>query len=157
MTVRQARWPAYTTAVLFLGYAVGKAVYAAQGKLGFPGGPVVPAADYERYAREMMDVAAAQWMAAANGLLGAALVLLTVTGAGRRVPRALMLLVLAVALAGVGAGAVIMVADGFVGIGIGWQWHHGVIGIAAMGLLAATTHSYARATRPGHAELTGRS
>jgi hypothetical protein len=133
-------------AALFLGYAAGKAFFAAQGKLGFPGGPVVPAGEYERYTREVMDVALAQWLAAATGVLGAVLVMATVTGVGRRVPRVLMLLALAVALVGLGTGAAIMVVDGFVGIGVGWYWYHGVLGIVVVGLLMATASSYVRAT-----------
>lgn len=134
-------------AVLFLGYAAGKAAFAAQGKLGFPGGPVVPASEHEHYARDVMDVAMAQWLAVATGLLGAMLVMATVTSVGRRVPRVLMLLVLAGALVAVGAGATIMVVDGFVGLGVGWQWYHGVLGIVVVGLLMATIWSYARATK----------
>lgn len=144
---RQVRWPAYAMAVLFLGYAAGKAVFAAQSKLGFPGGPVVPAGEHERYVRDVMDVAVSQWLAVATGLLGAVLVMATVTRAGRRVPRVLMLLALAGMLVGVGAGGMIMVVDGFVGLAVGWQWHHGVLGILVLGLLTATTWSYARATR----------
>ncbi len=144
---RQVRWPAYAMAVLFLGYATGKAVFAAQGKLGFPGGPVVPADEYERYARDVMDVATTQWLAVATGLLGAALVLATVTSVGRRVPRVLMLLMLTGALVGVGAGAAVLVVDGFGGPGPGWRWYHGVVGIVAVGLLTATIWSYARATK----------
>jgi hypothetical protein len=98
----QVRWPALTTTGLFLGYAAGKAVYAALGKLGFPGGPEVPASEYERFAREVMDVTVAQWLATATGVLGAVLVLATVTRVGRRLPRPLLLLTLLVACAGVG-------------------------------------------------------
>jgi hypothetical protein len=124
----------------------GKAIFAAQGKLGFPGGPVVPAAGYERYTRDVMDVALAQWLAAATGLLGAVLVMATVTGVGRRVPRVLMLLARAGALVAVGTGATIIVVDGFVGLGVGRHWYHGVLGIVVVGLLIATTWSYVRAT-----------
>lgn len=46
-------------AVLFLGYALGKAVRAVQGRLGFPGGPDPSAGDYERYS-QVVDVATAQ-------------------------------------------------------------------------------------------------
>jgi len=133
--------------VLFLGYAAGKAVFAAQAKLGFPGGPRVPAAEHERYAREMMDVATAQWLAVATGLLCALLVIATVTRVGRRVPRVPMLVVLAGVLVAVGAGAAVMVADGFIGLGVGWSWYHGVLGIVVIGLLVATIHSYVQATR----------
>lgn len=142
-----ARWPAYTMAVLFLGYAVGKASYAAQGRLGFPGGPVVPADEYERYAREVADVALVQWLGVPTGLLAAALVLATVTAVGRRVPRVLMLPALVGMLVAVGGGAAIMVVDGFVGIGVGWQWYHGVLGVVVAGLLAATVWSYWSYTR----------
>ncbi|MFI6534511.1 hypothetical protein ACIBHY_18785 [Nonomuraea sp. NPDC050547] len=145
--MEMARWPAYTMTVLFLGYGAGKAVFAAQGKLGFPGGPVVPAEEYVAYARDVMNVTTAQWFAAANGLIGAALFLSTVTRVGRRVPRPLMLAGLGVAFLGVGAGMVVMIADGFFGLGVGWRWYHGVLGIVVLGLMAATVRSYARATR----------
>ncbi|MFG3257110.1 hypothetical protein [Streptomyces sp. NPDC048172] len=144
---RQVRWPGWAMAVLFLGYGLGKAVFAAQGKLGFPGGPVVPAEEYESYARDMMDVSTAQWLAASNGLLGAALFLATVTGAGRRIPRVLMLGALSLTAVGVGAGMVVLIADGFVGFGVGWRWYHGLLGTAVLGLLAAALGSYIRAPR----------
>ncbi|WP_314241706.1 hypothetical protein [Streptomyces sp. DSM 40907] len=134
-------------AVLFLGYGIGKAVFAAQGKLGFPGGPVVSAAEYERYAHDVMDVATAQWLAAVSGLLGAVLITATVAGAGRRVPRVLMLVALAVTFAGVGAGMVVLIADAFAGLGVGWQWYHGVLGIVVLGLLMTSIGSYVRASR----------
>ncbi|MGP3929269.1 hypothetical protein [Nonomuraea sp. KM88] len=38
---RPRRWPAYAVAGLFLGYAAGKAAFATQARLGFPGGPPV--------------------------------------------------------------------------------------------------------------------
>ncbi|QRN79663.1 MAG: hypothetical protein JK586_15760 [Nocardiopsis sp. BM-2018] len=135
------RWPAYTMAVLFLGYALGKAVRAAQGRLGFPGGPDPSAGDYERYS-QVVDVATAQWMAVA------ALVLATVTAAGRRIPRPLMLVLLALALLGVASGAVMVAAGGFFGLGADWEWHQGVAGVAVTALLGATVWSYARATAP---------
>lgn len=144
---RQVRWPAYAMAMLFLGYGIGKAVFAVQGKLGFPGGPVVPAGEYESYAHDMMDVTTAQWLAAANGLLGAMLIMATVVSVGRRVPRVLMLVALAVTWVGVSAGMVVMIADGFVGLGVGWQWYHGVLGIVVLGLLTTAIRSYVRASR----------
>lgn len=144
---RPRRWPAYTVAVLFLGYAGGKAAFAVQARLGFPGGPAVSAAEHESYARDFMDVATAQWSAVASGLLGAFLAVVTVTGLGRKVPRTLMLVVLAGMLLAVGGGAGIMIVDGFVGIGVGWQWYHGVLGLVVIGLLLETVRSYAVATR----------
>ena len=141
----QARWPAYTMAVLFLGYALGKAVRAGQGRLGFPGGPDPSASDYERYS-QVVDVATAQWAAVATGLVAAALVLATVTAVGRRIPRPLMLGLLVLALVGLGSGVVMIAAGGFFGIGADWQWYHALAGIAVMALLTATTWSYARAT-----------
>lgn len=131
-------------AVLFIGYAVGKAVLATQGRLGFPGGPPVSVAETEGY---FLDAAAAQWLAAATGVLGATVAISTVTASGRRVPRTLMLLVLVGMLLAVGGGAGIMIVDGFVGIGVGWQWYHGVLGVIAIGLLAEMVRSYAIATR----------
>lgn len=138
----QRRWPAYAMAVLSLGYAFGKAVYAAQGKLGFPTGPVVPAEEYESYARDLMDVSLSQWLGATTGLLGAVLSLATVTAAGRRVPRKLMLVCLAAMVVGVGAGAAVLVLDGFIGLGVGWKWFHGVVGSATLALLIAMVWTY---------------
>jgi hypothetical protein len=134
-------------AVLFLGYALGKAVHAVQGRLGFPGGPDPSAEDYERYS-QVVDVAMAQWMAVATGLFAAALVLATVTAGGRRIPRPLMLVLLALALLGVGSGAVMVAAGGFFGLGADWEWYQGVAAIAVTALCGATAWSYARATAP---------
>jgi hypothetical protein len=131
-------------AVLFLGYAVGKAAFAVQSRLGFPGGPPVSAAEAEGY---FLDPAVAQWSAAATGVLGAGLALATVTPLGLRVPRVVMLLALTGMLLAVGGGAGIMVLDGFVGLGVGWRWYHGVLGIVVVGLLLATIRSYEKATR----------
>lgn len=131
-------------AVLFLGYAVGKAAFALQARLGFPGGPPVSAAETESY---FLDAAAGQWLAAATGVLGACVAIATVTAPGRRVPRPLMLLVLAGMLLAVGGGGGIMILDGFVGIGVGWQWYHGVLGIVVIGLSLEMARSYTVATR----------
>ncbi|GLX10505.1 hypothetical protein [Microbispora sp. NBRC 16548] len=138
------RWPAYALAVLFLGYAAGKAAFALQDRLGFPGGPPVPASETQGY---FMDAATAQWLATASGLMGACAALATVTPLGRKVPRTLMLFVLAVMLAAVGGGAGIMILDGFVGMGVGWKWYQGVLGIVVIGLFAEMCRSYARSTR----------
>lgn len=145
---RPRRWPAYASAVLFLGYAAGKAAFATQARLGLPSGPFVSAAEHARYAREVMDVATAQWLAAASGLAGALLVVATVTAVGRRVPRALMLAALAGTLVAGGAGALTMIVDGFGGPGPGWSWYHGVVGIAFLTLMVAVIRSYVLATRP---------
>lgn len=131
-------------AVLFLGYAAGKAAFALQARLGFPGGPPVSAAEAAGY---FLDPATAQWFATASGVLGACVAIATVTALGRRVPRTLMLLVLAGMLAAVGGGAGIMIVDGFVGLGVGWQWHHGVLGMVVIGLFLEMLRSYATATR----------
>ncbi|MBB4959656.1 hypothetical protein [Micromonospora polyrhachis] len=143
-TDRPRRWPAYAVAVLFLGYAVGKAAFALQARLGFPGGPPVSAAETESY---FLDAATAQWFATASGVLGACVAIATVTALGRRVPRKLMLLVLLGMLVAVGGGAGIMIVDGFVGMGVGWQWHHGLLGILVIGLFLEMVRSYAAATR----------
>jgi len=141
---RRQRWPAYAVATLFLGYAAGKAAFALQDRLGFPGGPPVSAAEAGSY---FMDAATAQWLATASGVLGACIALATVTAPGHRVPRTLMLLVLTGMLLAVGGGAGIMIVDGFVGIGVGWQWYHGVLGLLVIGLFLEMTRSYAVATR----------
>lgn len=136
------RWPAYAVAALFLGYAVGKAGYAVQGRLGFPGGPPVSAAETESY---VLNPSVAQWLASATGVVGACVALATVTTVGRRVPRRLMWLALAaLVLAAVGGGG-IMIVDGFFGLGVGWQWHHGVLGILLIALVLAMTRSWGRA------------
>ncbi|WP_202872390.1 hypothetical protein [Kribbella soli] len=133
------KWPAYGVAVLMLGYAVGKAAFAVQGRLGFPTGPVVSAAEQERY---FLNPSLAQSFAAVSGIVGAMLALATIGAFGRRVPRRLMLVALAVLVVGVGAGSVVMVLDGFVGLGIGWQWYHGVVGLITFVLLVAMARGY---------------
>ncbi|MFF5206768.1 hypothetical protein [Streptosporangium sp. NPDC000396] len=138
------RWPAYALAVLFLGYAAGKAAFALQAQLGFPGGPPVSAAETASY---FLDPARGQWLASASGVLGACVAVATVTALGRKVPRTLMLLVLAVMLPAVGGGAGIMILDGFIGIGVGWQWYHGVLGVVVIGLFVEMARSYVAATR----------
>ncbi|UBU08482.1 hypothetical protein [Nonomuraea gerenzanensis] len=141
------KWPAYTMAALFLCYAAGKAAFAAQARLGFPGGPPVSAAETAGY---FLDAASAQWLAAATGVLGACVAVATVTPLGRGAPRGLMLLVLAGMTLAVGGGAGIMILDGFVGLGVGWQWYHGVLGVVVLGLSAETMRSYLAATRRRH-------
>lgn len=138
------RWPAYTLAVLFLGYAAGKAVFAAQSRLGFPGGPPVSAAEAEAY---LLDPALAQWFATASGLVGAVIALATVTEWGlRTVPRPLMLVVLTGMALAVLGGAGIMVLDGFIGLGVGWRWYHGLLGLAVGALCVEMLRSYVKAT-----------
>jgi len=146
-TDRPRRWPAFALAVVFLGYAAGKAAFAVRGWLGFPGGPPVTAAEHDAYARDVLDPAAAQWLAAASGLVAALIVVATVTGRGRRVARVPVLLGLAGVGLGTAAGTTIMVLDGFIGLGVGWSWYHGVVGLIASSLLVATTRSYRQATR----------
>jgi len=145
-TDRPRRWPASALAVLFLGYAAGKAVFAARGTLGFPGGPPVSAAEHEAYARAMVDPAVAQWLAAATGVVAALVVVATVTGRGRAARVPVLLGLVGVGL-GTGAGTTVMVLDGFIGLGVGWSWYHGVVGLVASALLVATTRSYLHATR----------
>lgn len=133
--------------VLFLGYAGGKATYAAQERLGFPGGPDPTAADHEHYAATMMDVATAQWSATVTGVVAAVLILATVTRIGRRVPRLLMLSMLGLLSVAVGSGAGIVIADGFLDLGIGWLWWQGVAGLVVLYLLARSVWAYVAATR----------
>ena len=143
-SARPRRWPAYALVVLFLGYAGGKAAFALQARLGFPGGPPVSVAETESY---FMDAASAQWLAAASGVLGACVAVATVTALGRRVPRTLMLLILGAMLLAVGGGAGIMIVDGIVGIGVGWQWYHAVLGMVVIWLFLEMIRSYLMATR----------
>ncbi|MFD1146890.1 hypothetical protein [Saccharothrix hoggarensis] len=130
--------------MLFLGYAAGKAVFAAQSRLGFPGGPPVTDAEARAY---FLDPAVAQWFATATGVAGACVALATVTALGRRVPRTVMLVVLGGMAAAVGGGAGIMVLDGFFDLGVGWQWHHGVLGLVVGGLVVEMVRSYMVVTR----------
>jgi hypothetical protein len=134
------RWPACVLAVLFLGYAVGKAVFATQARLGFPGGPPVSSAETAGY---FLDPAAAQWFAAASGVLGACLVLVTVSPWSHRLPRTPVLLVLVAVLAAVGYGSGVMIVDGFFGAGVGWRWYHGILGVVVLGLFLETVRSHA--------------
>ena len=139
------RWPAYAATALLLAYAAGKAVFAVQGRLGLPTGPVVSAAKTDAY---FLDPSGAQWAAAATGVLGAGLVLATLTPLAHRVPRPLLLVALAGLLLGVGSGASIMIVDGFGGPGPGWQWYHGLVGCVALATLVATAWSAVLRTRP---------
>ncbi|MFI7063373.1 hypothetical protein ACIBL3_20490 [Kribbella sp. NPDC050124] len=141
---RLRRWPAYSMAVLMLGYAVGKAAFALKSQLGFPGGPPVSAAETAAY---FLDPALAQWLASASGVLGACIAVATVTTPGRGVPRRLMLVVLAIMTLAVLGGGGVMLVDGFVGIGVGWQWYHGVVGLAAIVLSVEMFRSYLTTTR----------
>ncbi|RJL34476.1 hypothetical protein [Bailinhaonella thermotolerans] len=138
------RWPAYAVAALFLAYAAGKAVYAARGLLGFPGGPPVSAGEEAAY---FLDASVAQWLASASGVLGAGVAVATVTPRGRRAPRRPMLAALGVVLLAVLGGGGVMAVDAFAGLGVGWRWYHGLLGLAAIGLTLEMSRSYARATR----------
>lgn len=138
------RWPAYALAVLLLGYAAGKAVFAVQARLGFPGGPPVSEAESESY---FLDAAVGQWLAAASGALGACVAVVTVTALGRRLPRPLMLVALAVMTPPVVGGGAIMALDGFVGLGVGWTWYFAVVGLLLVGLCLETIRSFLTATR----------
>ncbi|MGP4094387.1 hypothetical protein [Nonomuraea sp. KM90] len=143
---RSRHWPAYALVVLFLGYAAGKAVFALEARLGFPGGPPVSAAETAGY---FMDAAVGQWLASASGLLAACVAVATVTAPGRRAPRGLMVFVLGVMLLAVIGGGGTMALDAFVGIGVGWQWYHGVLGAVAIGLSLEMVRSYVVRTRRG--------
>ena len=145
---RASHWAAYALTVLLLGYAAGKVVFALESRLGFPGGPPVSAAEHERYARTVMDVATAQWLAAATGVLGALLVLATTSRVARWLPRTAMLLLLGGLLLGLGAGAVTVIVDGFGGPGPGWSWYHGVVALTVLALMVGTIHSYVQAAKP---------
>lgn len=144
MTSSNRRWPAYAAAVLFLGYALGKAVFAMQDRLGFPGGPPVTDAQNEAY---FLAPGIAQWFAAASGVAGAVVAVSTVTPLGRVLPRPLMLSVLAGMLLAVAGGAGIMIVDGFFDVGIGWRWYHGLVGVLVLGLFLELTRSFVVTTR----------
>lgn len=100
----RSAWPAYACAAGLLVYAVMKATYAVQGKLGLPGGVEVPPSAYE----ELGHVGLRQGMLAAMGAGGALLALASVQGWGRRIPRWLMLLAMWGALVPMLAGAPIV-------------------------------------------------
>ncbi|MFI6814248.1 hypothetical protein ACIBG7_17675 [Nonomuraea sp. NPDC050328] len=134
-------WPAWLLALLFLGYAAGKAVFAVQGRLGFPGGPPVSAEEAAAY---FLEPGPAQGLAALSGLLGACVVLATVTPPGRRIPRRVLLAALGVLALATGGGAGIMILDGFLGLGVGWRWYHGLLGVVVLALLVETVRRYVR-------------
>jgi hypothetical protein len=125
--------PAYGVALLMIVYAVGKAVYAIEGRLGLPSGPPVTPAEEAAY---FLDPTVAQAFASVTGVLGAALALATVSRLAHRVPRKVLLAGTVVLIGGVGAGAAVMAVDAFVGLGIGWRWYHGVVGLITLVLLA---------------------
>ncbi|WP_051838188.1 MULTISPECIES: hypothetical protein [unclassified Streptomyces] len=81
-------WPAYMSVLAQLVYAGEKGSYAAQGRLGIPGGPLVSASQYA----ETSDVALTQWTLALLGLLSAAIALAAVRPWGGLAPRPLLLL-----------------------------------------------------------------
>jgi hypothetical protein len=98
-------WPGYVCAAGLLVYAVEKAYYATQGRLGIPGGPHVPDSAYQ----QLGHVAARQWTLATVGLAAALLALATVLPIGRRpgwpLPRWLLLTGLWAAVVPMVAGA----------------------------------------------------
>lgn len=129
---------------MFLAYAVGKGVFAAQHRLGFPGGPPVSDAEAAGY---FLDASVGQWMACGSGVLGALVVLAAayrweVWGGRVVLGGALSLVVLAV----LGGGG-IMALDGFVGIGVGWQWYHGVVGVVVILLSLLVAREFFSAQR----------
>jgi hypothetical protein len=132
--------PAYVCASGLLIYAVEKAYYATQNRLGLPGGPHVPAEAYE----QLGHVALRQWTLAGIGLLGAALALATVLPLGVRLPRWLI-------LSGLWAALVPLVAGGFFlvqRLGTGDLAVSGFVRSVALLLLwAAMTWSFQRRTR----------
>lgn len=132
-------WPAYLCATALFVYAVEKAYYAGQGRLGIPGGPTVPDSDYQ----DLPHVALRQWTLSALGLAGALLVLAGVTGAGRSVPRRLMLLALWGALVPMVAGLPYVLGDGWTGTeSFGHRLVGGVRPIAQVGVWVAMAWSY---------------
>ncbi|WP_433160942.1 hypothetical protein [Kribbella sp. CA-247076] len=137
------RWPAYAMAVLMLGYAVGKATFAVQARLGFPGGPPVSAAEAANY---FLDPALAQWLASLSGVLGACIAVASISSRARAVPRPLMVAVLAVMTLAVVGGGGVMALDGFVGLGVGWRWYHGVVGLFAIAVALEMFRSYLTAS-----------
>ncbi|MEU9028616.1 hypothetical protein AB0D46_13910 [Streptomyces sp. NPDC048383] len=68
-------------------YVVQKGYYATQGRLGIPGGPLVPASQYVNTS----DVALTQWTLALLGLLSATIALAAVRPWGGLIPRPLLL------------------------------------------------------------------
>jgi hypothetical protein len=118
-----AGWPAYACAGGLLVYAVGKAYYASQNRLGVPGGSHVPAVAYQ----ELGHVALRQSTLATAGLVGMLLALATVAPPDRWgwrwLPRWLLLVGLWGALVPMAAGApylvYTLVTDGWPALGGG--------------------------------------
>ncbi|MET9315329.1 hypothetical protein ABZX12_26230 [Kribbella sp. NPDC003505] len=140
-STRHRRWPAYLMAVLLLGYAVGKAVFAMRSRPGFPSGPPAEGHSF------VLSTVTTQWLAAATATIGAGLCVVSAMEVGLKAPRRLMLPALVLLTLSVGAGAAIVVIDGFIGLGLGWHWYHGAVGLVAIGLITAMFRSYLTATR----------
>ena len=139
MWTRTPKWPAYACAAGLVLYAVEKAYYATQHRLGLPGGARVPADAYA----DLGHVAVRQGALAAFGVAGAAIALATV--AKWRPPRALLLCALWGALIPLAAGAPyvvgMVIADGPSRLG------GALLSLVMAGLWLTMTRSYQLRTR----------
>ncbi|MFF4948738.1 hypothetical protein [Streptomyces chattanoogensis] len=115
-------------------YAGEKSYYATQGRLGIPGGPPVTASQYT----DTSDVALAQWMLAALGLLSAVIALAAVRPWGGLVPRPLLLLGLWGTAALAAASQIHVAQEVLVSSGTaGWSRRAAVQGVAGLCLWLA--------------------
>lgn len=135
-------WPAYVSAVGQLVYTGQKGYYAAQGRLGIPGGPPVTPSQYT----DGSDVALAQWTLASLGLLTAVIALAAVRPWGGLVPRPLLLLGLWGTVAPAAAAQMHVAHEVLFGSAgpAGWSGRAAVQGVAALCLWVAMAWLFTR-------------
>lgn len=141
-----ADWSAHVVTAIMLIYAVAKVVHALDGRLGIPGGPVVPP---ERYGTAG-NVALQQFGLVAMGLLAAGLAQATVRRWGRHIPSGLLVAALVVGLLAVAAGAIAIVGALFGPEPLRWtQVPAAMLVVAATGCWAVMTWAAVTVHRRG--------
>lgn len=140
----RSAWPAWLCAAALLLYAVEKAYYATQGKLGLPFGTQVPASVYQ----ELHHVALRQWTLSTVGLTAGLLAFASVSPLGRYLPRWLMLVLLWGALIPMAAGLPYVLRDVLTKDSSALGPTFGVVRpVAQLALWAAMAWSYQRRSR----------
>lgn len=146
-------WPAHVVTAIMLIYAVAKVRHAIDGRLGIPGGPVVPP---EHYATAG-NVALQQFGLVTMGVLAACLSQATVHRWGRRIPHSMLVAALAVGFLAVAAGTVVIVGALFAPDPLRWtQIPASILAVAATGCWAVMTWVTVR-KRPPRQPTSGQS